>query len=321
MGKYYYLLAGLPHLPFEGFKPPFTLTGFREQLAEHLTKADARLLENLTLKTENKNLLEQLRNPDFEQTEGGKITAGEINTLVAGIQTETESIKAREAYYKIEYEDYYDKVYNKVPKPKLKPFKNHNKRLPVYFEPFVRIYLKSVENEEKVIIPWEDRLSALYFEFVMKCSNSFLASWFELNLNINNIYTALTCRKYKLDRANYIVGNTEISNKLRISDARDFDLGESLDCYQTVARIAEDTDWLQRELKTDQLRWEWLDEQTFPQVFDIENVISYWIKIEMLEHWSGLDNAAGDKAFREIVGVMKKGSDHVLEEFKRNNKK
>jgi hypothetical protein len=41
----------------------------------------------------------------------------------------------------------------------------------------------------------------------------------------------------------------------------------------------------------------------------------------MLEHWSGLDKAAGDKAFRQLVGVMKKRSGHVLEEFKRNNKK
>ena len=319
MGKYYYLIAGLPHLTFDGFKPPFTLTAFREQLTEQLTRADARLLDNLVLKIDNKNLLEQLRNPDYELIEGGNITADEIKTLVSGIQTETNSIKEIEEYY--QSDEYYYKHVKKVSKSNLKIFKNKNRRLPVYFEPFVRAYLKSIENGEEIIIPWEDRLSALYYEFVMKCSNSFLASWFDLNLNINNIYTALTCRKYKLNIANYIVGNSEVSNKLRSSTAPDFELSESLAYFSSICRIAEDSDWMQRELKTDQLRWEWLDEQVFPQVFAIENVIAYWLKIEMLEHWSGLDKVAGDQAFRQLVGVMKNGSTHVLEEFKRNNKK
>jgi hypothetical protein len=212
-------------------------------------------------------------------------------------------------------------------KPKLKskrfktPFKNKKRRLPAYFEIFTRLYLTSVEKEEVVTIPWEDRVLSMFYEYAMQRANAFLSSWFEFNLNINNIYTALTCRKYKLDRANYIVGNTETSNKLRTSTARDFELGESVPYVTSVSRIAEDPDILQRELRTDQLKWEWLDERTFPLVFEFDNVITYWLKIEMLERWSGLNKAEGETVFRQIVEPLKKSGAHVLEEFKRNNKK
>jgi len=349
MSRYYYLIAGLPMLTFEGGKPPFTALEFKEEAAKHLTKADARLFEFLQLKTDTKNLLKQLQKPDCEMINGGKITIDEINALISGVKAEYKLKKEikeynieAEAYNKEEEEnykvameeyvklDYYDqKFLTKKPqlqlrrfkKPLKKLFKNKNKCLPAYFEKFTRLYLTSVENGEEIKIPWDDRLLSMYYEYAMKRSNVFLSAWFECNLNINNIYTALTCRKYKLDRENYIVGDTEISNKLRTSTARDFELSETLTYLIPVLQIAEDPEILQREWRTNQIKWEWLDRQIFPNVFDLENVITYWLKIEMQEHWLSLDKAEGEKAFRQIVGPLKKSSTHILEEFKRNNKK
>jgi hypothetical protein len=339
MSKYYYLVAGLPHLTFDGFKPPVALLDFKEALAKHLTKTDTRLFELLQQKIDTKNLLTQLQNFDYEPVDGGKITVDEIRALIQGVQTEfrcrrevstfnqeaeayNQELNALEESEKYEFKD---GVYGKKPKRKLKkfpkPFKNKNKRLPAYFEKFTRLYLTAVENGEEITVPWEDRLSSMYYEYAMKCSNSFLSAWFELNLNINNIFTALTCRKYKLDREIYIVGNTDISNKLRTSTARDFELGESLAYATAVSRIADDPDIRQREWRTDQLKWEWLDDKIFPQVFDIENVITYRLKLEMQDYWSSLDKAEGEKAFRQIVAPLKQSGTHVLEEFKRNNKK
>ena len=327
MSKYYYLVAGLPNISFDGGKPPFTVSGFKEELANHLTKADMRILEFLFFKAENKNLLYHLQYPDNELETEGKITVEELNVLIAGLQKVIDGKKERdriiEERKKIlkEHEDDFERP-PLPPLPRIiRPFKNKNKRLPSYFVTFARIYLESIGNEEETIIPWEDRLSSLYYEYAMKRSNAFISSWFELNLNINNILTALTCRKYKLDRANYIVGDTEISRKLRESKARDFDIGDSLEYLPSVLRIAEETDWLQREWKTDVLRWEWLDEQILIKIFDIDSVMTYILKIEMLERWSNYDKVTGERVFRQMVGDIKKGSNHTLEEFKRNNKK
>ena len=47
----------------------------------------------------------------------------------------------------------------------------------------------------------------------------------------------------------------------------------------------------------------------------------YLLKLEMIERWVVLDKVRGEKTFREIVSVMKKGGENALDEFKRNNNK
>ncbi len=58
-----------------------------------------------------------------------------------------------------------------------------------------------------------------------KCRNKFVSSWFAFNLTMNNVLVALTARKFKMDIAPLIVGDTEVCEALRTSDARDFGLG------------------------------------------------------------------------------------------------
>ena len=37
----------------------------------------------------------------------------------------------------------------------------------------------------------EDTLAACYYAYAMNCGNQFVSSWFEFNLNVNNILAAL----------------------------------------------------------------------------------------------------------------------------------
>ena len=294
MSKYYYLIAGLPNISFDDSKLPYTVSGFKDELGNYLSDADARLLNLFTLKFDNENLLEQIQYPGYDPDTRGRFTYEEINELLKGLKNEKE-------------ED--------------KPFKNRNKHFPPYFETFARAFLKAEEKEEKPAVLWEDYLSALYYDYCMKSKNEFVNSWFELNLNIRNILIALTCRKYKLDKAAYLVGNNKTANKIRTSNARDFGLEDSLEYFAAVLRIAGENDLLLRERKTDQLKWEWLEEVTVYKTFDVENILVYLLKLEMMERWAKLGKDAGERNFRELVGAMKKGGDNVLEEFKRNNTK
>jgi hypothetical protein len=294
MSKYYYLIAGLPNISFDDSKLPYTVTGFKDEAGNYLSEADTRLLNLFTLKFDNENLLEQIQHPDYDPDTRGRFTYDEFNTLLRGLRNEKEEEM---------------------------PFKNKNKRFPPYFETFARAFLKAEEKEEKPQIPWEDYLSALYYDYAMKSKNRFVAEWFELNLNIRNILIALTCRKYKLDKTAYLVGNNPTANCIRTSNARDFGLGDTLEYLPALLRIAEETDLLLREKKVDQLKWEWLENTTTYKTFDVENVLVYLLKLEMMERWTALDKEDGERCFRTLVGAMKKGSDNVLEEFKRNNKK
>ena len=187
----------------------------------------------------------------------------------------------------------------------------------ITYDEFNALY-KALKEQE---IPWEDRLATLYYAYAMKNPNKFVSDWFSLNLNINNMLTAITCRKHGLDKAGYIVGDNEVAQALRTSNARDFGLGDTVDYLPDLGRIAEETDLMAREKKVDLLKWEWLEEHTFFKPFDIESIFAYLLKLEMIERWVTLDKVTGEKTFREIVGAMKKGSRITLNEFKAKLKK
>ena len=199
-----------------------------------------------------------------------------------------------------------------------------SKQYPSYFLTFLEQYISEEQGESnsgKRKIPWEDRLSALYYEYAMKCKNRFVSEWFELNLNVSNILTAIVCRKFGLEKENYIVGDNGVAEQLKMSNAQDFGMGNLLDYFSELQRLMEETNLQLREKGVDLLRWNWLDENTFFKPFDIESVFAYLVKLEMIERWISLDKETGEKTFREIVSVMKKGSRDALEEFKRNNNK
>ena len=153
----------------------------------------------------------------------------------------------------------------------------------------------------------EDYLAGLYYEFAMKSSNRFLQKWFEFNLNINNLLTAIACRKHDFDPKAMIIGQNEISNTIRQSNARDFGLSGMFDQLEVLMRIAEETDLLEREKKIDALKWEWLDENTFFHYFGVEKVLAFVLKVEMLERWRMLSVEKGAQIFRELLAGMKQG--------------
>ena len=170
-------------------------------------------------------------------------------------------------------------------------------------------------------IAWEDILSALYYAYAMKKGNSFISEWFEMNLNIKNILTAITCRKYGLDKNIYIIGNNDIAKALKTSNAKDYNLGDDTRYVSTVFKLAEESDLVMREKRVDVIKWEWLDYNTIFKVFGIESIYTYLLKTEMIERWVGLDRVAGENTFRELILAMKRESNSALEEFKKNNKR
>jgi hypothetical protein len=298
MSKYYYLITGLPNLTFDDTKVAYTVGDFKTEISEYLSKTDKKLIDLFYLKYDNKYLLAYLNTPDVDPDPRGTITYDDLNPIF-------HALKEGET----------------VPK---------NKAVPSYFITFLSQYLKETNkdndydldsDEVKSPLSWEDRLSALYFEYAMKCKNAFITQWFELNLNINNILTAITCRKYNLDKKLYIIGDNEVAENIRTSNARDFGLGDEIDYLLDLQRIAEESDLMAREKKIDLLKWKWLEDNTFFKVFDIECLFTYILKLEMIERWTSLDKTTGEKTFREIVGGMKSGSENALNEFKRNNNK
>ena len=61
MSNYYYLVAGLPDVAFDGSRPTFSVERFREEIEPHLSAADASCVNLFFLSLDNANILSLLR--------------------------------------------------------------------------------------------------------------------------------------------------------------------------------------------------------------------------------------------------------------------
>ena len=161
----------------------------------------------------------------------------------------------------------------------------------------------------------EDRLWSLFYEYAMGCTNGFVKRWYEFNMDVNNIQSAITARKYNLDMQKVIVGQNETSHALRTSGARDWGLSQELDYFDDVVRLLEEEDLAHRERRADMLRWNWLEENTFFNFFTVEKLFSFMVRLGMVERWTSLDREKGQQLFRELIGTLKDQTE-VPQEFR-----
>lgn len=271
MGTYYCLIAGLPEISLEDKKVSYTVSNFKLELDEALSKEDRDLIDLFFLYYDNINLLRLLRNPEALLDTRGKYTADELAELIALVK-ETET-----------------------------PV---DKRFPSYFFTFVAAILE--ERSLNEMLSLEDQLASLYYEYAAKASNTFIAEWFEMNLNVNNILSAIACRKLNRDAQSAILGNSEVSETIRQSAQRDLGLTGQLDYLEAILRITDEKDLYNKEQKLDLLRWRWLEEHTFFHYFTIERIFAYLVQLDMIERWISLNPEEGEKIFRSIIDKLKK---------------
>lgn len=269
MSKYYYLVAGLPELTLDDSKLNYTVADFKTEIYPGLSDADQKLIDLFYLKFDNANLLKLLEDKDAVIDLRGNYTAEELTEAIAAIKEGGEAdVKA----------------------------------FPSYLSVFISDYFNTSSAGEVLL---EDQLAALYYAYAMKCSNRFVASWFEFNLNINNILVAFTARKYKWDVARTVIGDTEICEALRTSSARDFGLTGEVDYFDQLLKINEIAELVEREKRIDSLRWNWMEDAIFFDYFTVERIFAFLLKLEMIERWIALDKEKGNQLFRSIIEELK----------------
>jgi hypothetical protein len=270
MTNYYCLVTGLPELSLEDGKLSYTVANFKTEIYPLLSKTDKKLVDLYYLKFDNRNLLSLLKDREaVVDASLGNYSADELLGLIASF---------------------------------FKEKKVSDKKFPTYFYEFAELYLNTPDEER---VGFEDKLYGFYYDYAIKCGNKFVSTWFELNLNVNNILAALTARKYKMEISKVPVGNNLIADALRTSNARDFGLADELEYFDQLVRINDTVDLVEREKKIDMLKWFWLEENTFFNYFSIEKIFVFLMKLEMIERWVSLDKEKGNELFRKLIDQLK----------------
>ena len=279
MSAYYYLVAGLPDISLEDGKLSYTISDFRAESYGDLSAKDQALIDLFYLKYDHADLLSLLNDKDAVTQGKGNFSSEDLLQLIA-------SVKEGE-------------------KPDAK--------FPSYLYDFIAQYLALPADE---LYKAENLLASAYYAYAMKSKNPFIASWFEFNLNINNILAAFAARKYKMNVAEVIVGDTDVCEMLRTSNARDFGLSETLDYFEPLQRLVETDDLVEREKKVDQLKWKWLEDASFFHYFTVERLFVFLLQLEMIERWVLLDKEKGSELFRQMIQNLK-DEVQIPEEFRK----
>ena len=274
-------MAGLPDIDLSDPKPGCDMQEFMEQLQESLTVWDARLMANYYfLQKDCLNLVDYLANPNAELKYKGAFTKEQYADLVKS---------ATEMNFNVH-------------------------RFPAFMSIFAREW--AFNKDKKGYFPEDEILYLFYNHAITTCDNKFVREWYEMNLNINNILTALLCRKYGWKIADYVKGEGELQERLREENAPDFDLSRDIDYVKDLIKIAEQDDPVKKEKMIDALKWIWLDDNTFFEPFGIEAVFAYICKLEIQYRWANLDVEKGKESFEQIIENLR-GEAKVPAEFQR----
>ena len=264
--KYYCLIAGLPEVLPDDSKTTFSVNSFREYLTNELHPDDLRLIGLFYLSYDNENLINLLNETGKEFSSKGNFSR----------ETLEEQIKL---------------VKNGEVQPGEGPLLS-------YMIYFIESFFS--ESERFQGLSPDNQLTKLYYEHVLTTKNNFLKDYFEFELNLNNVLAAFNSRKHDLDPGEEVLQINEVA-ALLVKTSRDSTLGNDYPYLQELQHILEDSDLFEREKKIDNLKWKYLDDQVFFFYFTIERVISYSIKLGLLERWMQLDRETGEKMFKQLI--------------------
>lgn len=281
MSNYYCLMAGLPEIDMASHDTGLSVARLKEESSEVLTAADRRLASYFYLRYDCQNLVALMKAEDRDKVELsplGNLTRDDLDDLI---------LSARELNYNVS-------------------------RYPAFLSEFAREYADNIQAEGYYA---DDDILVRYLTYCLTtCRNAFMRRWYALELNVNNVLTALIARRQGWALEPYVKGEGEVQELLRTSRAKDFDLTRLYDFAAPLMQIADEDDPVEKEKLTDRLRWTWLDEETFFEPFSFEAFFAYLTKVAMLERWARLDVEQGREAFRHIIDTLRAEA-QVPEEF------
>lgn len=151
----------------------------------------------------------------------------------------------------------------------------------------------------------ENVLSWMYYDHMMGVENKLVCGYAAFFMNLKNLVTALNCRKYGRNLSVEIIGSNDFAEALRTVGSKDFGLGMEYPYVDKVITLMEGNNLVDRERGLDLLVWDFLDEAVVFEYFSIEKVISFMLKLMIVERWSKMSSESGREVFMEMVGKFK----------------
>lgn len=181
-------------------------------------------------------------------------------------------------------------------------------RLPEKLQQVIRAYTDPEGEDAEVVDTtkrFETMLFAAYYALCAESKCRFLREWAEFDRNLRNLSAAITARELNRPIEEVTVGQGEIVEQLQRSSASDFGLrGELSYIDAAIAAIADEQNLVEKEHKIDLIRWNEASELSSFDYFDINAVVSYLVRVNLVARWSMLDPERGREMFQRLMADL-----------------
>ena len=181
-------------------------------------------------------------------------------------------------------------------------------RLPRRVADAVRAYADP-ESEQAGELDMDRRFeTALFDAYYAECARSssrFLREWSLFDRNLRNIIAAVAARAAGRTPEEVVVGGGDVSGQLRRSSAADFGLRGELPWIDAViAAVNDEANLVEKEHKIDLVRWNESTELAAFDYFDIDAILSYLVRVNIVARWTRLDDRRGREMYGRLLAEL-----------------
>ncbi len=152
---------------------------------------------------------------------------------------------------------------------------------------------------------FETTLYAAYYDACRRSRSRFLRAWSEFDRTLRNVMAALAARAASRPVEEVVVGGGDVAEQLQRSSAADFGLrGELPFIDSVIAAMNDEANLMEKERKIDLVRWEEASELATFDYFNINAILSYLVRINIVARWARLDAARGREMFNRLLAEL-----------------
>lgn len=264
--EYYYLVAGLKEWSLDSDTKGFDVAEIRGEILDQISKKDASAVRLLYAYYDCENII-AVRASQQRFNPLGNLSREQVDALFA------------------------ERCYDLLPK---------------HMGEIVRLYAEAddEDRDEEVVLDekFERALFEAYYRDLAESKCNFLVGWGAFDRNLRNISAALAAREAGRVVADVTVGGGEIVEQLRRSSATDFGLrGELPYIDAVIAAVADETNIVEKERKIDAIRWAEAEDIAVFDFFNINYLLSYLVKVNIVARWMLLSPEAGREMLARLI--------------------
>ena len=163
------------------------------------------------------------------------------------------------------------------------PETNQQSLLPGYLQHFNSIIHRDGNNIDKLKI--ETTLLEAYFKSLMVSEDGFINKWGTFEMNLKNYLAAKIGEDYHIPKENQLLKGNQLAEKLLEFNILNKEIQTGWDFSEKINALLETTDFYQKELAIDQLKWKVIDEINLFTYFSIDILLGYLQKLIILGRW------------------------------------